>query len=694
MGETHSRTQRNSTIEDKIYILKKKNIKYIIIYNNVGMNDKIIKNINNFFQKNNVETFYFFNNIEVAIGEILLSRFMEIIMLLLDINLEKFFELIEKNVSNFYSLIKIFILNNKKKEKSYKKIEKFKCAFFTKDFIINDLNSFYDIISISESYEINKTPITEYPKNEELFTFEFIDNKKQLVLPITYQDLISKPNQEEINEFNKFLLNKFSDNKEIREIVNQLLSNKNEIPNEVLIKYWLRIYTFESFFYKDLNTSLKGKGKLIKEYFTYLKFLYYGLKLKVISNVFDRKLYRGSKIYNSEISSIKKRLEEKEANKKFPNLICYCKPFFSTSLKKMIALGFIEKNKQYLSPNESLVLFKIKKGENYDEELVSNVDLSPISYYENESEILFFPFSCFEVKSIQKKYLKDQIEYYSLNLLYLGKYKEELIKEEKVNNLDEIVGIPKTDFVDCVFKPELINLEEIKKEEEEKKEEKKKFNFKIDDYVPKENPNYIISEFNIEEKDLNKEIRIINYNNNNNSCEVYLNNTKINFTNYYNFQKEGKYTFKFDFKNNIIQSLSRLFYQCSNLISLDFSKFNSEQINDMSLMCYYCVSLNFISFDDFNSKNVTDMKFMFFECYSLKVLDLRNLNFEKVKDLSYIFNGCEQLEKLYLPNCDYEGKKLENCFDYCHFLESIQNCNDSPDNLFKIIIKTMNENKK
>ena len=79
MGETHSRTQRNSTIEDKIYILKKKNIKYIIIYNNVGMNDKIIKNINNFFQKNNVETFYFFNNIEVAIGEILLSRFMEII---------------------------------------------------------------------------------------------------------------------------------------------------------------------------------------------------------------------------------------------------------------------------------------------------------------------------------------------------------------------------------------------------------------------------------------------------------------------------------------------------------------------------------------------------------------------------------------------------------------------------------------
>ncbi len=111
-------------------------------------------------------------------------------------------------------------------------------------------------------------------------------------------------------------------------------------------------------------------------------------------------------------------------------------------------------------------------------------------------------------------------------------------------------------------------------------------------------------------------------------------------------------------------------------------------------MCYYCVSLNFISFDDFNSKNVTDMKFMFFECSSLKVLDLRNLNFEKVKDLSYIFNGCEQLKKLYLPNCNFEGKKLENCFDYCLFLESIKNCNDSPDNLFKIIIKTMNENKK
>ena len=157
------------------------------------MNDNIIKNITNFFQKNNVKKLYIYNNIEVAIGEILSSRFIEIIVLLLDINLEKFFELIEKNVSNFYSLIKIVILNNKKEKKTYEQIENFKCAFFTKDFIINDLNSFYDIISISESYEINKTPITVYPKNKELFTFEFIDNKKQLVLPITYQDLISKP---------------------------------------------------------------------------------------------------------------------------------------------------------------------------------------------------------------------------------------------------------------------------------------------------------------------------------------------------------------------------------------------------------------------------------------------------------------------------------------------------------------------
>lgn len=69
MGETLSGKKRNSTIEDKIYILKKKNIKYIIIFNNVRMNDNIIKNITNFFQKNNVKKLYIYNNIEVALGK-------------------------------------------------------------------------------------------------------------------------------------------------------------------------------------------------------------------------------------------------------------------------------------------------------------------------------------------------------------------------------------------------------------------------------------------------------------------------------------------------------------------------------------------------------------------------------------------------------------------------------------------------
>ena len=117
--------------------------------------------------------------------------------------------------------------------------------------------------------------------------------------------------------------------------------------------------------------------------------------------------------------------------------------------------------------------------------------------------------------------------------------------------------------------------------------------------------NYILCEYNIKKEDLNKNIQILNYLNeeikekiinvykrigktdyileinkdeiNSSICDLYLNNEKINFSYKYKFEKEGKYSLKILFKRSI-ENISWTFYECSSLTSLNLSNFNTDKI--------------------------------------------------------------------------------------------------------------------
>ena len=54
--------------------------------------------------------------------------------------------------------------------------------------------------------------------------------------------------------------------------------------------------------------------------------------------------------------------------------------------------------------------------------------------------------------------------------------------------------------------------------------------------------NYIIAEINIEKKDVNKNIRIINLNEIDikNNCKIKINNNDIDLNYFYKFKKDGK----------------------------------------------------------------------------------------------------------------------------------------------------------
>ena len=95
-----------------------------------------------------------------------------------------------------------------------------------------------------------------------------------------------------------------------------------------------------------------------------------------------------------------------------------------------------------------------------------------------------------------------------------------------------------------------------------------------------------------------------------------------------------------------------MFYGLSNIIEIDFSNFNSYQVEDMADMFHGCFSLVSINFNNFNTQSVTDMADMFYECYNLKSLDLSSFNTSSVTSLSQMFFNCYNLEYINFSSFD------------------------------------------
>ena len=164
-------------------------------------------------------------------------------------------------------------------------------------------------------------------------------------------------------------------------------------------------------------------------------------------------------------------------------------------------------------------------------------------------------------------------------------------------------------------------MKENKKNKKYQDENKKEYNIE-------ENENYILAEINIDEGNLNKDIRIINsfeeykriydiddeeddykYENEKEikeNCIIKINNKGIPFNYLYKFKEKGKYIIKYLFKKNIKNS-NCLFSGCNSLTNIDLSNFNTQNVNNMSWIFSECNCLTSIDLSHFNTQNVTDM---------------------------------------------------------------------------------------
>ena len=514
-----------------------------------------------------------------------------------------------------------------------------------------------------------------------------------------FKVLIEKTSHENINNYNKLLYERYSEeNKDLKSLLGSIKSLP-KIPIEILSKYYARLYTAESSFYGNLNRDL-GLNK-IGEYLSFIQVLYEGVKFKSLPLANDKILYRGAKISKDEIEQIKLYLEEKK--KGLHCAIVFSKSFLSFSKEKNRAEVFLFRKND--DPNLSKVLFILEKDSNIGYNLTTHADIEKISFIPEEREVLFFPFSSFEIKEIREVIIYGE-KIYEIKLLYLGKYLKD-IKEDKLLTINEI-DIPDN----SEFKIQLCGFGLIPKETIEKSNTKVLFN-KFKQYVSDINKgNIITGEINIELKDMkeneNKEnnknkknIQIINsfenlkrkntitegkeeFNNEKNikeNIEIKIDGKIIGFNYRYKFEKKGKHKIEYLFKKKF-RNINHMFYQCSDFTKLDFSNFDTNNITNMSNLFYGCNSLVNINLSNIKTQNVKDMSHLFSYCNSLSNLDLSNFDTQNVTDMSYMFYKCDALRDLNLSKFNtINVNNFSNMFSCCENLSSIDLSNFNTQNV-------------
>ena len=86
-----------------------------------------------------------------------------------------------------------------------------------------------------------------------------------------------------------------------------------------------------------------------------------------------------------------------------------------------------------------------------------------------------------------------------------------------------------------------------------------------------------------------------------------------------------------------------MFYNCSSLISLNLSNFDTSNIINMNSIFYNCSSLTSINISNFNTSKVVNIISMFNGCSSLTSVDLSTFNTTKLKNITNLFNNCIKL---------------------------------------------------
>ena len=119
---------------------------------------------------------------------------------------------------------------------------------------------------------------------------------------------------------------------------------------------------------------------------------------------------------------------------------------------------------------------------------------------------------------------------------------------------------------------------------------------------------------------------------------------------FYNFTN----TVTLDFDNLVttenVTSMASMFQDCSNLVNIDLSNFNTTNVTSMASMFQGCSSLEgILDLSNFNMQNVTTIQSMFFNVSKLNTLKINNWNALKLTNIKELFRY-SNIVNLYMDN--------------------------------------------
>ena len=283
---------------------------------------------------------------------------------------------------------------------------------------------------------------------------EYIDTKEKVMLPLFFKTLIDEPDNDSNKKFINFLFKNYSnENDELKSLFNTI-NPMTDIPNDILSKYYLRILKVSNKFYKDIIKNLsfnKSKGLL-----PFIKTLYEGIKLSGLPQVTENALYKCVNLQDELIKKIKANIKKKV--KHLPSSIIFTKTFMTFYKDRILVENNLHKIKN--EKNCAKVLLTIDKKDDTCYQFSSYSDIESLSYFPNQKEVLFFPFSVFEVCSIKEiEVCKEGL--YEIKLQFLRRFKK-YIETEK-NIIETGVSLPDSEFKNKICEFGLIKKEIVDK---------------------------------------------------------------------------------------------------------------------------------------------------------------------------------------------------------------------------------------
>ncbi len=391
-----------------------------------------------------------------------IQKFSDVIIIVGENSFYNFVDKFDENLKDIYVIPQIIIFNPKKRQLSSRRKNLFNCCAKEKDyrFYLNEgikinfdevkdsIESHIESLEKLKNYGYNNSSNNSHVEHRDKqsdLLFYGVKEEKDLMLP-TFFKILLKSELEENNEFIQEIKKTYMKDLNYNILLYPIDKYQN-IPVELLSKYYIRMYTIEGNFYKIMKQNLFKKNQNNYIYLPYIKTLYAGLEKEALKT-YNGKLYSAQILSDEQIKELEKIEKSKEKN--LPMAIIFSKAYLSFTKDINIAEDFYKNDK-----NKNVMLTIESSNENYN--LHTHADIEKLSVVEEEKEVLFFPFSAFAIKDFYKD--STGKHKYELKLEYLGKYEEKFKNDKKLESQNDL--LPKNNFKDFLQKSGLVEKDKI-----------------------------------------------------------------------------------------------------------------------------------------------------------------------------------------------------------------------------------------